>query len=230
MISVPCSLLKYIRIESKDIKYGEGRLVTLTTQTSQFNLVKSKFFRQFRPISFPKSKFEPFLPQNFDIVHVFAVENDKLSEGYRTRKILIERGLDAPQKLNERHLYHGTKMDSIPKIISQGFLRQFAAEKSKYGLGCYFAVNPAYSANPKYSKPNADGLQFMFVCRVICGESCIGKDLMKVPGVKPGTSHIPFESAVDQLLRPSVYVTFCDNQAVPLYLIAFKNNTLKRKK
>merc|ERR1712228_1155348 len=131
---------------------------------------------------------------DLEIVDVYEVVNNKLLDGYRARYSLIERGLDDAAKTNERFLFHGTRQESIPQIISQGFLRQFAANKSLYGLGSYFSV--------------------------ICGESCKGSKLMKIPINKQGTM-VPYETAVDRLEHPTMFVTFADNQALPVYLIAF---------
>ncbi len=92
-----------------------------------------------------------------------------------------------------------------------------------YGHGTYFAVNASYSASPVYSKPAADGSQLMFVARVLTGIHTLGQGGMKVPPPLNGRQpHERYDSVVDVLNNPSMYVVFHDNQAYPDYLITFK--------
>lgn len=92
-----------------------------------------------------------------------------------------------------------------------------------YGLGTYFAVDASYSANPTYSVPSADGTQLMFVTLVLTGLYTQGKSCMMVP--PPRSSQDPydrFDSVVDNVNKPSMFVVFHDCQAYPDYLITFK--------
>eukprot|EP01083_Nonionella_stella_P023583 65256_1 len=161
------------------------------------------------------------------ILKVYRVQNDKLLDDYEHRRQSIKRGLgNDASKLNETVLYHGTNSAVIPKIITQGFLRQFTTRYA-FGQGCYFALNPSYSTHPRYAVPNREGIQFVFVCDVICGEYCKGNPTMKVPDVKPNTNNILYETTCNDVANPTVFVTFNDNQAIPRYLIAFRNPKLR---
>lgn len=92
-----------------------------------------------------------------------------------------------------------------------------------YGHGTYFAVNASYSANPTYSRPAADGSQLMFVARVLTGLYTQGQSSMRVPPpLNDQQPHDRYDSVVDKLDNPSMYVVFHDNQAYPDYLITFK--------
>jgi len=97
---------------------------------------------------------------------------------------------------------------------------QFAA--AAYGHGTYFAVNANYSASPAYSRPAADGTQVIFVARVLTGVYTPGRSDMKVP--PPRNSQQPhdlYDSVVDRMGNPSMFVVFHDDQAYPDYLITF---------
>lgn len=85
-----------------------------------------------------------------------------------------------------------------------------------YGTGVYFAINAAYSARDTYSPRD--------YCRVLTGEYCQGAQGMKVPPNKPGaaSTHILFDSVVDNLINPGIFVIFNDSQAYPEYLITFQ--------
>ena len=218
--------------QNKKLKYGEARLseITNTTQSAipSISSNKNKNINEYKSVSGRFLKFTNLSGlRNIEVVKVWKIRNDKLMDDYKWRKKSILRGLDHDiSKLNEKCLYHGTNIHVIPKIITQGFLRQFTTRHA-FGAGCYFALNPAYSAHPRYSTPNSEGLQFMFVCSVICGEYCRGNPRMKVPDCKPNTNNVLYETTVNDILKPTVFVTFQDNQAVPMYLIAFKNKDLK---
>ena len=75
----------------------------------------------------------------------------------------------------------------------------------------------------RYSVPEQDGTQHMILCRVICGESCQGKDEYnkQIPN-KPNVHH-SYETMVDNLNDPTIYVVAKDNQAFPEFLISFKD-------
>jgi len=118
-------------------------------------------------------------------------------------------------------LFHGTDQVTVPKIIQQGFNRSFCGKHATaYGKGVYFARDAAYSSN--YSKTDAYGVQYMFLCRVVVGEFCQGRRDIPAPDLRDAAKHILFDSTVDTLRDPSIYVTYHDAQAYPEYLIHFK--------
>lgn len=91
-----------------------------------------------------------------------------------------------------------------------------------YGNGSYFAVNANYSAHDTYAKPNAKGEKFMYVCRVLTGEFALGKQGLIEPPPKNSSSHERFDSVVDNMTTPNMFVVFHDAYAYPEYLITFK--------
>ena len=52
-----------------------------------------------------------------------------------------------------------------------------------YGKGAYFARDASYSSHPTYSRPNAQGVQHMFLARVVIGEYCRGEQDALAPRV-----------------------------------------------
>ena len=78
----------------------------------------------------------------------------------------------------------------------------------------------SYSSSTTYSRPNANGVQHMFLCRVVVGEYCLGKRDALTPDVRQG--HQLYDSTVNNMSDPGMYVTFHDSQAYPEYLIKFK--------
>lgn len=91
-----------------------------------------------------------------------------------------------------------------------------------FGNGTYFAVNADYSAQPTYSKPKPNGERCMYLCRVLTGDFTVGKSGMIAPPAKgPGLIQL-YDSVVDRVANPNMFIVFHDSQACPEYLITFK--------
>jgi len=93
------------------------------------------------------------------------------------------------------------------------------AVMTKYGNGVYFARDSSYSSSPEYATPDA-GVQCMFLCRVVVGEYCKGVSDVTVPAAR--ISNSLFDTTVDDMANPSIYVTYHDAQAYPKYLVRFR--------
>lgn len=91
---------------------------------------------------------------------------------------------------------------------------------SSKGKGCYFAVRSGYAANDAYSTPNKNDERFTFRVRVVTGEHCQGKENIKTLPAKPGGGF--YDSVVDSMTDPKMFVVFDDCAAYPEYLIKFK--------
>ena len=89
-----------------------------------------------------------------------------------------------------------------------------------WGYGSYFARDASYSSSPTYSRPNHKGFQHMFLCRVVVGEFCKGQRDALTPDVRAG--HQLYDTTVNDMKSPSIYVTYHDAQAYPEYLVRFK--------
>ena len=90
------------------------------------------------------------------------------------------------------------------------------------GKGVYFARDSKYSSHTTYSPPDSRGIQRMFLCRVVVGDWCRGKDGQLTPDAKPGNELELFDSTVDNVNNPSLWVVYHDAQAYPEYLVSFK--------
>ena len=60
----------------------------------------------------------------------------------------------------------------------------------------------------------------MFACRVLVGEYCQGRKDQPTPDVRQGFDL--YDSTVDDVNKPSIFVVYHDGQAYPEYLITFK--------
>ena len=121
----------------------------------------------------------------------------------------------------KRWLFHGTSAMTVPSIVSQGFNRSFCGKNATvYGNGVYFAKDITYSASNIYSPPGEDGYKYILACKVLVGKYCLGKPNQKVPDLVNDTER--FDSTVNDLKNPTIFVAYKDMQAIPEYLIKMK--------
>ena len=122
-------------------------------------------------------------------------------------------------KLELKWLYHGTDASTVPKIVGRGFNRAFAGRNATvFGKGVDFAQHASYSF--KFADPDVNNVRRMFMCRVAVGDWCKGRRDQLTPDSKPGT-HELFDSTVNSITSPSVFVVYHDSQAYPEYLVTF---------
>ena len=124
-----------------------------------------------------------------------------------------------------RRVFHGCPSDVVPKILQQGFNRSFCgANATLYGKGVYFARDASYSTYPLYCKPDAQGVQTCFLVRAVIGEWCKAKRDDITPGVRDVANNILYDSTVDDLENPSIFVLYHDAQTYPEYIVRFRQS------
>lgn len=91
------------------------------------------------------------------------------------------------------------------------------------GKGTYFAVDASYSAQDTYSRPDMNGKKYMYQARVLTGEYCLGSGGLIIPPPKSTADPTNlYDSVVDNINSPKMFVIFNDIQAYPEYLITFR--------
>ena len=187
--------------------------------------------------------------KSVNIIKLERIQNPTAYTRYITLRDTISQKYPLKKKIEVKELFHGMKEENIHLISNQGFNRNFAGDANGmvvcyfvriflnfflihflslsllaayFGNGVYFALNANYSALPKYSVPNKDGVQFMFICSVIIGEHTVGAIGMKVPPVLEKGSSQVYDTLVDNKDNPTIFVAVTDAQAYPQYLVSFK--------
>jgi len=151
---------------------------------------------------------------------VERVQNSALWDPFMAKKRSMMQRDSAHDHYEMVWLFHGTDENTVSKIVAQGFDRNFSGKNATvYGKGAYFAVDSEYSARDSYSRPNAAGDQFMFAARVMVGEYCKGKEDAPAPDVYKGNEL--YDTTVDDVQTPKIFVTYRDGQAYPQYLIRY---------
>jgi len=157
------------------------------------------------------------------------VQNISLWQSYCVKlNSTIAREADATvarRKFTRTWLFHGAPGEIVPKILQQGFNRSFCGKNATfYGKGVYFARDAAYSAYPLYCQPDGRGLQSIFLCRCVVGQYCRGTKDALTPDVRDDSLNLLYDSTVNDVRNPEIYVTYHDAQAYPEYLVKFRTS------
>jgi len=91
-----------------------------------------------------------------------------------------------------------------------------------YGRGVYFSTSFHYSASVIYSPPDLAHNKYVFQCRVLTGRYDVGHRDLVEPPVRDHATHSLYDSAVNHVDNPSIFVVFHDAQAYPEYLVTFR--------
>lgn len=90
-------------------------------------------------------------------------------------------------------------------------------------LGSYFAQDAKYS----HSYTSDTDVKSMFIARVLVGEYTKGSNDFRRPPSKDGGDINFFDSCVDNVLKPSIYVVFERQQIYPEYLLQYQDQSVK---
>jgi len=171
-----------------------------------YNAIVSKFLHEIQD-------------ENYEVLNIQCLQNRFLWQMYQTKRKCFSETL-GPNGINERYLWHGSSQDIISKICVQGFLRDFSTT-TLHGRGIYFAKDCEYSIQTRYAQPDKNKIQQVLLCRVLLGQSCQGISSYKMPPSKPN-SDIHYESMIDNIYNPSIFVISKDYQAYPEFIITFR--------
>ena len=91
-----------------------------------------------------------------------------------------------------------------------------------YGRGVYFAKDASYSARDAYSPRDHNyGYKYIYLVRALTGEFTTGNSSMIAPPHKNAANFIEYDSVVDNVANPAIFVIFQDALVYPDYLITF---------
>ena len=149
---------------------------------------------------------------------------------YETNKKNLKQKNKENQAL-EYNLFHGSNKQSIDLICKLGFNRSLCGKNGTvYGQGCYFARDASYShhyslkeeATTKKSGQNSRQLQMLY-CSVLVGAyDQTTNSTNKDTGLRSDGKQ--YDSSVDDLTDPKIFVVFKDHRAIPKYLIYYTSD------
>ncbi|XP_075711781.1 zinc finger CCCH-type antiviral protein 1-like isoform X2 [Rhinoderma darwinii] len=151
---------------------------------------------------------------------LWRLQNPSLWQVFQWQKEQMKK-VNKGQDVKENRLFHGTDKTHVDAICNQNFdWRICGTHGTVYGQGSYFARDASYSHN--YSTPTSSGKRLMFVARVLVGDYVTGNPQMKRPPERCSRSAQCYDSCVDNIINPSIFVVFEKHQIYPEYLLEYE--------
>ncbi|XP_006133460.2 protein mono-ADP-ribosyltransferase PARP12-like isoform X1 [Pelodiscus sinensis] len=183
-----------------DIGY---QLVELSNTTSEYREVKDLFEKTMK---------------DYRICRLQRIQNPSLWQVFQWQKEQM-RKTNIGKDVDERLLFHGTTASHLDTICWQNFdWRICGAHGTAFGKGSYFARDASYSH--KYC-PADTSSKTMFVARVLVGDFVEGSSSYLRPPPRPSHPNRFYDSCVDSLVNPSIFVIFEKHQIYPAYTIEY---------
>ncbi|XP_042324065.1 protein mono-ADP-ribosyltransferase PARP12-like isoform X2 [Sceloporus undulatus] len=175
------------------------KLVTVSKTTGEYHEIKELF----------ENTMEGYI-----INRLQRIQNPSLWQREQMKK------LSGGKEVDERLLFHGTSTSHLHDICAQNFdWRICGTHGTLYGKGSYFARDANYSHTYCCSKTRA---KTMIVARVLVGDYVPGNSTYLRPPSRPKQSDCFYDSCVDSLLNPSIFVIFEKHQIYPAYIIEYE--------
>jgi len=177
--------------------------------------------REFEEIA---ARFHETLPQA-TLVRIDRVQNGPLYESFllQVETLKKQMGANWDEGRMRRILFHGTNAVEaiVNSVDGHGFLPLLAGTSTgAIWDGTYFARDARYSND--YARTLASGDKQMMLVDVLVGLSTQGAQGMKVCPFPPDQSYARYNSLVNSVQDPSIFVVQHSNQAYPSYLIAYR--------
>lgn len=180
--------------------------VQLTKTTAEFIKIQELFNRTMR---------------GFTIQNIERIQNKALWEVFQWQKDCMKKN-SRGRDVSEKQLFHGTDSKFVDTICLNNFdWRICGVNGTAYGKGSYFARDAKYS----HSYTNNSGTRSMFVCRILVGDYTKGDSSYLRPPSKDGGDTVFYDSCVNDVCDPSIFVVFEKHQIYPEYLIQYRDSS-----
>ncbi|XP_071371284.1 protein mono-ADP-ribosyltransferase PARP12-like [Centroberyx affinis] len=161
--------------------------------------------------------------RGFDIVQIERIQNKALWEVFEWQKDQMKKN-NSGQNVTERKLFHGTDSKHVGAICLDNFdWRICGTHGTALGKGSYFAQDAKYS----HSYTSQSDVKSMFISRVLVGDFTQGSSKYLRPPSRDGGDPRFYDSCVDDIRNPSIFVVFEKHQIYPEYLLQYKEKTSK---
>ncbi|NXW54413.1 PAR12 polymerase, partial [Eurystomus gularis] len=182
------------------------KLVQLNCASSEYGKIKSLFEKTMEKWCIDRLQ----RIQNPTLWQVFQWQKDQMKKRNKL------------QQVDERLLFHGTSPSHIPAICEQNFdWRICGTHGTMYGKGSYFARDASYSHH--YCSSHS-GRFSMFVAHVLVGDFVQGNPEYLRPPPRADNSNRLYDSCVDDLTDPSIFVIFEKHQIYPAYILEYSSD------
>jgi len=210
----------------------EQKLYDVVAGSEEFNRVHALFKAQPRePPAYALSP--PGTWERVQALRIQRIENVPILDGctmpyYNSLHRAIEdQGMTFQPGVHTCYAFHGADANAIDSIVNSpvaGFqpLASGSRGASLWGSGTYFARDAKYVADGGFcGPPNPDGTRRMLLCMLMSGMPCLGDPQHN--GVLPfRRKPHRYNSSVDCLSSPEIFITQMSGAAHAAYLITFK--------
>jgi hypothetical protein len=171
----------------------------------------------------------PGMWENIKIERIDRVENLLQSEGCDTYTKIIQQGLEQQglrfrPGLHTRWAFHGSAaVDAIVNDPVAGFQPLLGGSRANmvWGPGTYFARDAKYIYDGGFARTLPDGSAQTLLCLMVTGMACLGDpDHKGLLPIRSGRHR--YNSSVDYLSNPEIFITQYSHAAYPAYVITFR--------
>ncbi|XP_015282722.1 PREDICTED: zinc finger CCCH-type antiviral protein 1-like isoform X2 [Gekko japonicus] len=156
---------------------------------------------------------------DFAIHSIRRIQNKSLWQVFQWQKDQMKKKKGG-QDVEERILFHGTGSSNLEAICSDNFdWRICGTNGTLYGKGSYFARDAHYSHS--YCQVDTKVKRSMFVARVLVGDFVVGRQSYSRPPARSVDMTNCYDSCVDKMIDPSIFVIFEKHQIYPAYVISY---------
>ncbi|XP_054632525.1 protein mono-ADP-ribosyltransferase PARP12 [Dunckerocampus dactyliophorus] len=161
--------------------------------------------------------FKATMPKS-TIKSIRRIQNPSLWTAFQWQREQMKKR-NGGKPVNEQYLFHGTSETLIEAICEQNFdWRMSGVHGTAYGKGSYFAKEASYSH--RYATARDGVNKSMFVALVLVGDYTQGQSSYVRPPPK-GKSTALYDSCVDNVNDPKIFVIFEKLQMYPEYIIDY---------
>ncbi|KAL4593356.1 poly ADP-ribose polymerase 12-like, partial [Arapaima gigas] len=180
----------------------EYKMVSLQSSTDEYKKIHDLFMKTM---------------QGYKIYRIERLQNKSLWEVFQWQRDQMKK-TNTKKHPVEKLLFHGIDLKHIKAICQQNFdWRICGTHGTAYGKGSYFARDAKYS----HSYTSNSATRSMFVCRVLVGEYTKGCSCYVRPPSKDEGDVNFYDSCVDNVKDPSIFVVFEKHQIYPEYLVHY---------
>ncbi|XP_041364612.1 protein mono-ADP-ribosyltransferase PARP12-like [Gigantopelta aegis] len=190
-------------VSGEDV-YGHYRKTVIKQSSQEFKLIDKLFHTT--------------MPQGRSVKSLERIENGELWNSFCLKREQMKRKLG--KDVVERQLFHGTHVDNIEAICRQGFDFRFCGKAvgTLHGKGSYFSTEAGYSDSYTVNCGK------MFIALTLVGDFSKGnQSFVRPPPKIDSEPHGDlFDSCVDNVKNPKIFVIFDLYQVYPQYLITYE--------
>nr|XP_056717392.1 protein mono-ADP-ribosyltransferase PARP9 [Euleptes europaea] len=165
-----------------------------------------------------KNKEKQLEKSGLRVLKIEKIYNPVLESAFQRIKRKIE-GKNSGRPVTHR-LYHRVPAQYCSLVCKTGFQTTYSSSHDqKYGAGIYFNKNPKNLVADTREKCEMDHLICAFEAEVVTGLYTRGNRSYVVPPLINASGMKLYDSVVDDIHNPDIFVIFNKEQALPLYLL-----------